>query len=993
VTTDLYSACQPRQDVLAGELSESIFAASLDEVISGTAPAAYGEPDGFFAATHPSHGLRELLLQSLGRVTGARPAAPPIIRLETNLGGGKTHNLIALWHAARGGLPGLHKTAFVADSDVVPDEPVAALAAFVGTSAGADSFPAVDDVSAPNLWEYLARQLGGEQGVALVRGHTAPGAAKLKELLGDRPTLILVDELARYLATAAGHAVGDSNLARQTVSFLMALMEAVDAKERASLVLTSTEITDAFGDQTEAVLAAIAEAGDLMARREHVLRPSGEADLPRILARRLFERVDDAAAAETGRAYGAAAEDDFRRGADLPADLQRGTWVEAVAATYPFHPRLVEVLDKRLSTIPNFQRTRGALRLLATVVRRLWDERPPGTRLIHTHHVDLADLTIAEELSSRLGRPKFENVIRSDVASGSKASPAHAEEVDARLGIPYAGRLARTVYLYSLTEGTPGVSAPELLAATLSPGDDHNVCTRALDSLESSCWYLHVDDRGYRFSTEASLVKLILDAQGRIPLSKVRAEATDILARQFRDAALRVRRSWEDARVPDREDEAALVLLHWDQFGDDHGVDPRAGAPDRVREIWEHTPSGGLRQFRNRLVFLTPSTGTHDAMLDAVRRHLALRALALDPDRLQDLSEERRTELKGLASESEMLARIAVCNHVNVLFVPRGDGLEPVELSTVTQASVLANQTEAVLDRLRAMDKTLASGDQPVDPGLVRSRLGAQLDQPMPTADLARAFARRGDMKLVLDRAQLVTLVRNGVTNRVWEYQDTTLGAQGWATADRPPGAVRIGEETLLHPVGSAPSPAPVTCPLCGTVHTGACPNDASAEGGTTGGALAPTAPFEGSGAAPAAVTTAAQAAVEAGASRLTRVEVSISEVGTGLHQQLARLHSLVPAGQPGATVVHDIEVRAALDQPGHGVHISYRGPAEGFAALKSACDHVLRSGDATLTARVDATFDPPMDLDGDAWSSFTQRASDTGPARCDIRLHPADPS
>lgn len=253
-----------------------------------------------------------------------------------------------------------------------------------------------------------------------------------------------------------------------------------------------------------------------------------------------------------------------------------------------------------------------------------------------------------------------------------------------------------------------------------------------------------------------------------------------------------------------------------------------------------------------------------------------------------------------------MLARIAVCNHVNVLFVPRADGLEAVELSTVTQASVLSNQTEAVLDRLRAMDKTLASGDQPVDPGLIRARLGAQLDQPMSTADLARAFARRSDMKLVLDRAHLVILVRNGVTNRVWEYQDTTLGTPGWATADRPPGAVRAGEDTLLHPPGSAPEAEPVACPLCGTVHTGACPTGTDTTGDHA--STTTTTTFGATGAAPAAVTNAAQAAVEAGTSRLSRLEVAISEVGTGLHQQLARLHSLVPAGQADATVVHHVE-------------------------------------------------------------------------------------
>src|SRR4051794_39832556 len=101
---DLFSACEPREDVLTGVLSDAIFAASLDEVVADTAPETYGDADQFYASTHPSEGLKALLNASLGRISGAWPDAPPMIRLETNLGGGKTHNLIALWHAARGRL-------------------------------------------------------------------------------------------------------------------------------------------------------------------------------------------------------------------------------------------------------------------------------------------------------------------------------------------------------------------------------------------------------------------------------------------------------------------------------------------------------------------------------------------------------------------------------------------------------------------------------------------------------------------------------------------------------------------------------------------------------------------------------------------------------------------------------------------------------------------------------------------------------------------------
>jgi predicted AAA+ superfamily ATPase len=105
VTKSLFEVVEPREDVLEGTLSEAIFAASLDEVVAGSAPAVYGDPRTFFAGTHPSAGLRTLLDEALGRIGGGKPDAPSVIRLETNLGGGKTHNLIALYHAARGHLP------------------------------------------------------------------------------------------------------------------------------------------------------------------------------------------------------------------------------------------------------------------------------------------------------------------------------------------------------------------------------------------------------------------------------------------------------------------------------------------------------------------------------------------------------------------------------------------------------------------------------------------------------------------------------------------------------------------------------------------------------------------------------------------------------------------------------------------------------------------------------------------------------------------------
>lgn len=990
----LYAVVAPRDDVLQGELAESRFAASLEEVAAGTAADAYGDGATFFAATHPSAGLRSLMNEALGRLSGGKPDGASVVRLETNLGGGKTHNLIALYHAAKGRLDKATAPEFM-DADLLPSSPVDQIGVFVGTSTGATTFPTVDGITPRTVWGYLALQTGGSAGYELVRSDdeslTAPGSAALKNLFGDRPVLLLIDEIARYYSVAKGVAVGGTTLAAQTTAFLMALMEAVDGLPQAALVITTTGLTDAFGENTADVLQAIEEARSLMARKELVLRPSEEADLPKILARRLFKPITAGLASTAAEQYAAAADAAFAAGLDLPEGMTGAGWATEVARTYPFHPALIRVLDKRLSTIPNFQRTRGALRLLARVVRRMWEEQPDAGSLIHLHHINLADRVVAEDLSSRLERPAYEPVIRADIASQDGGELSHAERVDERMGAQYARRLATTVYLYSLTRDVPGVPAAELYGASLAPGDDPNLLQKALDALEGACWYLHADVRGFRFSTEASLVKLVQEAEGEISVTKARTRATKILTDQFRDGTLKVRRAWEDSKVPDNADDAWLVILHWDDFGDQRGVDPNAGLPPKVTELWEKTPSGGVREYRNRLVVLAPSAGTHEAMVRSVRTHLALEALAQNAETLAALSPEKRKELTDKAKESSLLARVAVCNHVNVLYVPVGTGLDAVELDVVTSASVRPNQTDGIVDRLASMDKTLAAGDKPLDPGYVKAKLGAMLDASQPTAELVRVFARRADLKLVLDRAQLVALVAAGVRNGVWEYQDPERGDEGWGTKDRPSVAVRLAEDTFIQPIGSAPAPADVPCPFCGKIHPGTtCDGGGGAGGGGGGTGTAPrvggtTTVFTGSGAAGKAFTDARAAAVEAGRTTLRQLKVSLEHIGPNAGTELARLFTVVSPSTLGASLLYDVDVTVALSDPTQSATVKYHGTPTDYAPLREALKQLLAPRQATLRAAMQASFEPPLELSGDALNVFAQAAGDTGPTKCQV--------
>ena len=57
----IFDLCQPRQDVLEGRIRDEDFAADLSQVLNGTAPPMYLDPAQFFANTHPTRGLKDLM--------------------------------------------------------------------------------------------------------------------------------------------------------------------------------------------------------------------------------------------------------------------------------------------------------------------------------------------------------------------------------------------------------------------------------------------------------------------------------------------------------------------------------------------------------------------------------------------------------------------------------------------------------------------------------------------------------------------------------------------------------------------------------------------------------------------------------------------------------------------------------------------------------------------------------------------------------------------
>jgi len=985
----IFDTCRPRPEVLSGELKDEIFAARLKDVIDGTAEAIYGDPATFFRNTFPTQGLRTLLAESLGRVTGVRPSSSPAIRLETAFGGGKTHNLIALYHTATGRttpdmLDGL------VEANLLPQPRQIDVVGVVGTDLNpADGLLHQDGVRTFTIWGELAYQIGrargdGRSGYELARQsdimRVAPGTGLFEELTGGRPTLIMIDEIARHLRSAKGIAVERTDLAEQTVGFLMSLLEFAASRANVSVVLTLASAEDAFEQETQLLRSALEEAKRVSARQEFVIQPTGETEISAIVRHRLFEEVDADAAQQTAAAYAEAYKRWFDQNTEIPQRAIRADYVQEFEASYPFHPELLTTLEKKTSTIPNFQKTRGALRLLARVVRRLWEQRPTDAWAIHLHHIDLSASEVANDLTSRLERPQFQQVIEADIVNTKAASRAHAREVDEPWVTsgkpPYARRTATTVLLHSLTQGiATGVAPADLRLAVLQPGDDPLLIDRALDGLDDTCWFFEWDGHRYRFKTEPSLNKIVMDEMEMILRTKAKGELDDRIRQVWRKGTFSpVYFPHEASGVDDDSGPMKLAILHYDAV---HARSGQTAPPDLVQRIAEYAgATGTFRRFRNNLAFLVADEEQVETMVEVMRRYLAIARITSDGDRMRELGDENRKKLKKMGEAAELDVRVAITRTYRHLYYTRADApkeyanLAQETLPPQEQGEVNKDQSEVVLKALRGQNKVLTGDDKPLAAAYVRSRAWDQQQVHMSTEDLRKQFARRVNLPVLLDLNQLKKTIQNGIETKQWILYDVSRSI-GF-DHESPPPAIQVSDDVILYTPaeaqrlglvirGKEPKPEPVpggngtgsgpvaaTCPLCGN----------SVDACTCGEVVTPrTIRLHGEGPPQQAVQQLLDACHDQGIKILRTVTITVQGDGKDGANDLKRLGLALPQLGKGQYRV-SFSLIAGF---GDGEHLRVEGTLNDslYKRLKQVTDQFAQEAtDLRAVLKVQATYE-----------------------------------
>lgn len=669
----------PHKDVASGRYQQAEFAADLWQVHIGEGSDEYKNPAEFFRRTFLTDSLKRLLVGAVQRLAGT--GGDPVVQLQTNFGGGKTHSMLALYHLVSGTAPGelLGVDAVIKEAGVskLPDVKRVVL---VGNRISPGN-PVVksDGTVVRTLWGELAWQLGhaadgvkeGKKAFKRVQADderaTSPGDV-LRELFNEYgPCLILIDEWVAYARQLHDQSDLPAGGFETQFTFAQVLTESAKLAKNCLLVISlpASDTTGSPHTQADDVEVggqrgreALDRLRNVVGRVESSWRPASAEEGFEIVRRRLFEPLIEKSQYVARDTVAKAFFDLYStQAAEFPPECRESDYEKRLKAAYPIHPEIFDRLYTDWSTLVKFQRTRGVLRLMASVIHSLW-EKGDRNPLILPSNIPIDDPRVQFELTRYLS-DNWVPVIEKDV-DGPSALPLRLDSDVPNLGKYAAGRrVARTIYLGSAPTAAAanrGIEDRRVKLGCVMPGESPNIFGDALRRLSSAATYLYQDGARYWYSTQPTVTKLAEDRAEQLKRNpdKVALELDRRLREDLRKTGdfVRVHPMPESGQdVPDDLD-ARLVVLSIDHPCSKQPSNPAEVAAKAILETRGNSP----RLFRNTLIFLAADQVRLQDLDEAVRRYLAWEAilaekvaLNLDPHQVKQ-AENQLAAVDGVVS-------------------------------------------------------------------------------------------------------------------------------------------------------------------------------------------------------------------------------------------------------------------------------------------------------------------------------------------------------
>jgi len=640
---------RPHNDVARGEFNASEFAADLHLVATGEAAPEYSNPVDFFSRTFVTVGLKDLFSRALRRISGDMNASP-VVNLQTNFGGGKTHSMLSLYHLFSGqpvsSFPQEIQELVAENGNVKLESLGVRRVALVGTSlkAGAPSVKE-DGTEVRTIWGELAWQLGGKRAFDIVaesdRTGTSPGDLLTKLFRDHSPAIILIDEWVAYARQLVGKDDLPAGTFETQFTFAQALTEMVQGVPGVMLIV-SVPASDALENDTYPAGSDIEIGGTngqiALDRLQNVVRrvadqwrPTSKEESFEIVRRRLFQNPDAQGHADIAAIAKKYVNLYRENHGQFPVEAEDPKYESRMIASYPIHPELFDRLYEDWSTLERFQRTRGVLSLMSAVVHELWatgDSSP----MITSGSIPLDEPRVNQVLTQYLD-DAWKPIIDADI-DGENAVSNRIDNDRPNLGQRHiTRRIARAIFMGSaprLRSTRKGLEKQYLWLGVAMPGDAIGNFGSAIDLLSQRSTYFFEEQGHYWFDTQASASKTAKDYADRMrdEPEKVWQEVVERLQSEsqkrgiFAGAHVAPMSSGD---IPDSEN-ARLVIVH-PKYSYSKKTGEESSAIRFIRQAIE-TKGSAQRINRNTLVFSVGDAERIESLEDSVRQFLGWRLVA-----------------------------------------------------------------------------------------------------------------------------------------------------------------------------------------------------------------------------------------------------------------------------------------------------------------------------------------------------------------------------
>ena len=778
----------PHRDVASGGYQQAEFAADLWQVHLGEGTDEYREPVEFFRRTYLTESLKHLLVGAIRRLAGK--GGDPVVQLQTNFGGGKTHSMLALYHllsgTASGELDGIDSVLQEADAREIA---TARRVVLVGNKISpGNPVTKPDGTVVRTLWGELAWQLGGARAFARIAADdekaTSPGDA-LRELFNEYgPCLVLIDEWVAYARQLHDQSDLPAGSFETQFSFAQVLTESAKLANNCLLVISLPASDTAGSPHTRADdvevggqrgREALDRLRNVVGRIESSWRPASAEESFEIVRRRLFEPFTDPAQFKDRDVVARAFAELYRtQHQEFPPECRDADYEKRIKGAYPIHPEIFDRLYSDWSTLVKFQRTRGVLRLMAAVIHSLW-EKGDRNPLILPANIAIDDPRVQFELTRYLP-DNWVPVIEKDV-DGPSSLPLRMDRAVPNLGKSHASRrVARAIYLGSAPTADAahrGLEDRRIKLGCVMPGESPAVFGDALRRLASAATYLYQDGPRYWYSTQPTVTKLAEDRAEQLKRDpdRVSQELSLRIRLDLRDTGSFKRvhplpQSGQD--IPDDLD-ARLVVLGVDTPYSKEKGNPAETAAQAILESRGSAP----RLYRNTLVFLAADKTRLQDLDQAVRQYLAWESILGEREQL-DLSphQVKQAEIQKEAASGAVTARLP--ETYQWLLVPVQD--RP-DASMEWQAFRLSGQQS-----LAARASMKLKSDELLVTAFAATRLRMELDRVplwrgnhVPIKQIVEDFARYRYLPRISEPTVLLKAVCDGIALITWEHDAYAL--------------------------------------------------------------------------------------------------------------------------------------------------------------------------------------------------------------------------